>query len=124
MKQNAEALQEALCQFYGTEAYHAWSPLFRNFVLTDGTQYLAENAGAFWLMDLFASHYSVFRPEGFAVLRLERTGDTFTATITDGNDHILATQDQIHSDFPLDEIELFAAPADGGLWVIMLPGEY
>ncbi|MFM7008029.1 MAG: DUF6876 family protein, partial [Betaproteobacteria bacterium] len=42
-----------LTQFTGTERYHR---LNRKCLLTDGTKYLAEAAGAFWLMDAAASY--------------------------------------------------------------------
>jgi hypothetical protein len=50
-----------LKQFTGTEHYYQWSPLFRSFRLTDGTKYLAEEAGAYWLMDAIASHWPTVR---------------------------------------------------------------
>ena len=42
-----------LAQFTGTERYYR---LNRKCLLTDGTKYLAEAAGAFWLMDAAASY--------------------------------------------------------------------
>lgn len=118
-------LAATLDQFTGTEAYFKWSNLFPNFVLTDGTRFLAQEAGAFWLMDLFASHYRSYRDEGFAAIKVLRkdSGDV-QVLITDGNDHILAEQDNISTDFPLDDLTLYAAPADENLWVIMLTSEY
>ena len=44
-----------LAQFSGTEEYHKLS-MFGKFVCTDGVKYLAEQAGAFWLIDAIASH--------------------------------------------------------------------
>ena len=44
-----------LAQFYGTSAYYRFI-ILSNLVLTDGTKYLAEVAGAYWLMDLIASY--------------------------------------------------------------------
>jgi hypothetical protein len=42
-----------LTQFTGTERYYR---LNRKCLLTDGTKYLAESTGAFWLMDVAASY--------------------------------------------------------------------
>ena len=46
-----------LAHFIGTEHYYRLTP---SAVLTDGTKYLAEAAGAFWLMDAIASYLPQF----------------------------------------------------------------
>ncbi len=58
-EQKAELLQANLSQFIGTENYykHPWG-----LVYTDGVQYLAETAGAYWLLDAIAS----WQPELFS----------------------------------------------------------
>ena len=105
--------------------YTRWSVLFRNFVLTDGALYLAENAGAYWLCDAIASHYPSYKDEGFVVAKLRRAKATegWVLRIEDGNDGLLADQLIEYSDFPLDEITLYVIPQDD-LWVILLPSEY
>ena len=50
-----ETLESDLAQFTGSENYYRHS-LNRKFMHTDGVNYLAEKAGAFWLVDLIASH--------------------------------------------------------------------
>ena len=40
----AHEIQADLTNFTGTEAYHRWSILFRNFVLTDGAKYVKDGA--------------------------------------------------------------------------------
>ncbi len=47
--------QSDLDQFIGTENYYK-NGLFRGFVHTDGIQFLADSAGAYWFIDLVASH--------------------------------------------------------------------
>jgi hypothetical protein len=42
-----------LSNFIGTEKYYR---LTRKHLLTDGTKYLAEAAGAYWLMEAIASY--------------------------------------------------------------------
>ena len=118
-----EDLQTNLRQFTGTESYERWSILFRNFVLTDGTKYLAENAGAYWLMDAIASHFPAYRDEGFVVAKFTKKNRAWLLLLEDGNDNILASQKIGFSDFPLPEITLYVIPQDG-LWVILLPSEY
>lgn len=118
-----EELQSNLRQFTGTESYHKWNVFFRNFVLTDGAKYLAEEAGAYWLCDAIASHYGSYKNEDFVVAKLEHGIEWWKLTLEDGNDKVLATQAIEYSDFPLDEIELYVIPQDG-LRVILLPSEY
>ncbi len=48
--------QSDLDQFIGSENYYKHGMLGRGFVYTDGIHYLAETAGAHWLIDLIASH--------------------------------------------------------------------
>ena len=122
---NSNNLEQELRQFTGTEAYTRWSALFRNFVLTDGALYLAENAGAFWLMDAIASHLGSYKNEGFVVAHLCMIGSTgkWSLLLEDGNDNTLAEQIIEYSDFPLDEITLYVISQDD-LRVILLPSEY
>lgn len=118
-----QELQQNLSQFTGTEAYTKWSILFRNFVLTDGAKFLAEEAGAYWLMDAVASHYQAYKKEGFVVAKLLKYKGNWVLDITDGDENSLATQRIEYSDFPLEEITLYVIPQDD-LWVILLPSEY
>lgn len=120
-----QELQAGLAGFTGTEHYYPFSAILPNWVLTDGAKWLADNAGCFWLMDMIASHAKKIRDEGFAVVKLKKTSpNDCTVTIEDGNDGILAAQENIFTDFPLDEIVLYAVPGDERLMVIMLTSEY
>ena len=123
MKTKDEILNE-LPNFYGTDGYTRWSALFRNFVLTDGALYLAENAGAFWLMDAIASHLGSYRDEDFVVAKFSKKGNEWwKLRLEDGNDNVLAQQAIEYSDFPLDEITLYVE-FDGTNHVILLPSEH
>ena len=124
MKTKDEILAN-LPNFYGTENYYALSPLFRSFVLTDGARYLADAAGAWWLMDALASHRDSYKDEGFVVAKLLRAkaSNAWILRLEDGNDGLLADQLIEYSDFPLEEITLYVIPQDD-LWVILLPSEY
>lgn len=55
-KMTKEELENGLTNFYGTEDYHKFSILFPNLFLTDGVKFLADNAGAYWLMDIIGSY--------------------------------------------------------------------
>ena len=121
---NSNNLEQELRQFTGTEAYTRWSALFRNFVLTDGALYLAENAGAFWLMDAVASHLGSYRDEDYVVAKFSKKGNEWwKLRLEDGNDNVLAQQAIEYSDFPLDEITLYVE-FDGTNHVILLPSEH
>ena len=122
---NSNNLEQELRQFTGTENYYALSPLFRSFVLTDGARYLADAAGAWWLMDAVASHLGSYKNEGFVVAKLLRAkaSNAWILRLEDGNDEVLADQIIEYSDFPLDEITLYVIQQDD-LWVILLTSEY
>lgn len=122
----ASKLESDLRQFSGSEEYHKWSYLFKDQVLTDGAKYLAEKAGAYWLMDAIASHQKLpkLRNESFQVWRLTVTRNKqgskeATLVADDGNDNVLARQRIPFTDFPLDKIKLYLVDN-----IIMLPNEY
>jgi hypothetical protein len=49
-----------LSQFYGTEKYHKTFVFSPNLKHTDGVQYFAEQAGAFWFLDIVATEIYPF----------------------------------------------------------------
>lgn len=117
-------------QFYGTEAYHKVSHL--PYVLTDGAKYIADKAGAYWLMDAIASHVLItpaIWESQFAVatLDVDRKDNTATLTIDDGDGRVLARQEIEYTDYPEDQRQLYLCYQPGGTefdWVLMLPSEY
>ena len=116
-----------LSNFTGTTAYYRYSPIFRNFVLTDGSKYLAEACDAFWLCDAIASHLPSYRDEGFVVARLFVIDGEASLTFDDGNGNILASQEIEFTTFPLGSITLYVIPQDMGdeiVYVILLASEY
>ncbi len=126
----AADLQAALDHFTGTETYaslpYPW--LKTKFLLTDGARFLAEQAGAFWLMDAIASHLLAPKvaAEPFQVWELEvRPDRTALLKCTDGNENLLARQEIPYTDFQLASIRLYAILDEylGG-WVALLPSEY
>lgn len=110
-----------LAQFTGTERYYRLTP---SAVLTDGTKYLSETAGAFWLMDAIASYLPQFTGrEDFIVARLVRTGTQAELTLDDGNGRVLDRQHIAYTDFPMQSIQLYACWTPD-YWVLMLCSEY
>jgi len=109
-------LEQELHEFIGTEHYYRhW---LNRFVYTDGVKYLAERAGAFWLIDAIASYG---RKEPFQLWELAKH-ENKTATLTmkeDSDRPVLVRQTIKWTDFPLDSIKLYLI--DG---VLLLPSEY
>ena len=105
-----------LSQFIGTENYYRhWTG---HGVYTDGVKYLAEKAGAYWLIDAVLSYR---RREPFQLWTLKKDDDN-TAVLTmqeDSGEPTKVSQEIPFTDFPLDQIKLYLI--DG---VILLPSEY
>ena len=126
----AEELRDGLAQFTGTDGYAKYPG---GLLLTDGIRFLAENAGAFWLLDVIASYQPRCRRD--PMLRdmqfwtLKRVPDTSKAVVTcdDGDGHVKITQKIPFTDFPLAEVKIWVelGSADGvnPHYVVMLPGE-
>ncbi len=114
-------LRAELAQFTGTQTY---THITHRHLLTDGARYLADQAECYWLMDAVASHLDeIGTQDWFVLIRLELQGTTATLIYEDGNGYEHARQAIPYTDFPLDEIRLYAC-WDTEHWVIMLPGEY
>ena len=110
-----------LAMFTGTKQYYR---LNRLCLLTDGTKYLAEAAGAFWLMDAAASYLiELGATDWFVQIVLVVTESKALLTLEDGNGHVRARQEIPYTDFPMPQQTLYAC-WDGQHWVLMLPSEY
>ncbi len=122
MKCNAQQLEQELQQFIGTEHYYR---IRADFVGTDGVKYLAEQAGCFWLLDLYWSHLlnidHIDYP--FTVLMMTVQDGAAIVGIEDGNGNALASQFIEYTDFPLVHIRLYACWNERE-WVVMLTSEY
>ncbi len=111
----------ALRTFTGTEHWYR-HPLARNVLYTDGARYVAEQGGAYWLLDLIALAQSVaaVTAEPFQLWTLTVQVDRSARLICeDGNGGVVFSKAIEYTDFPLPEIMLYFT--DG---VILLPGEY
>ena len=114
-----------LRQFTGTTQWfrHSINPAV---LYTEGAQYLAEHAGAYWLLDeiAIAQRYErKLKDQPFQCWKLTVTNSTATLACTDGNDRTLFAKHIEYTDFPLPEIELFVE-GDGDVNVILLPSEH
>jgi hypothetical protein len=120
-----------LQQFTGTENWYRHA-LVRNVTFTDGAKYLADHAGAYWLLDIIAMaqpQTAELVNELFQAWRLTVNANASASVVcTDGNDKELYRQAIPYTDFPLPEITLYccrdAVLGYGVDWVILLPREY
>ena len=111
-----------LRQFTGTEHWYR-HPLARHALYTDGIKYLADQAGAYWLIDIIALAQraeKAFQGQPFQVWTLKVEEDrSALLTATDGNGAGLYKQRLDFTDFPLPQIELWVEEN-----VILLPSEH
>lgn len=110
-----------LAQFTGTENWYRHT-LVQNVHYTDGMLFVAERAGAYWLIDEIAlaqKAEGALMNEEFQVWTLIVEGSSALLCCDDGNDRQLLEKRIDYTDFPEPGIKLYVV--DG---VIMLPGEY
>jgi len=114
-----------LALFSGSEQFVRHG-LNRKYICTEGVQFLAERAGAYWLLDKIALHGSrKIDKEDFQVWKLTINADrTATLTTGDGNDDVIKREKLTYTDFPLAEITLWAVRNEFDGFTIMLPSEY
>lgn len=120
-KQETGALKAELRHFTGSETFYRHS-LFRGFVYTEGVQYLAEKAGAYWLLDhIFANQaLDVLKDQPFQVWKITVNQDeSARISVEDGNDKELAFFPLSYTDFPLEECSLWLVDK-----TLLLPSEY
>ena len=130
-----DELLNGLAYCTGTTSYTRHG-LLKTMLMTDGALLVADGGGAYWLMDVIASHLATNRKllrEHFQVWKFKRDGEGGVVTATTGEDDGvgLIRQEIPCSDFPLPEIMLFLVLAPefddkerGKHWVLMLPSEY
>lgn len=124
----AKALASKLAMCFCTENY---TRVYPGLLITSGVRLLAEEAGAFWLLDVIESiRPRVSKEDGFAVAELSVSeNDSAVFRLTDGNENELYKQEIQFTDFPFDNIKLFVAldeiiePGKSN-WVVLLPSEY
>jgi hypothetical protein len=106
----------------GTDQYYRHA-LNRNVLFTDGAKYVADEGGAYWLLDEIAlaqgSEKRLTR-QPFQVWKLTVKPDgTGVITVQDGNYNVLLTKALDYTDFPAPEIILWFSN-----YVIYLPAEH
>lgn len=118
---------ENLAHYTGSESmsrFNLWGDY-----LTEGAKYVADEAGAYWLMDdsaiyLRTMKYVAKTGDTFAVINLKKKSDDgWLFEITDGNGKRFTKANIEFSTFPRETFQLYAK-WDGSHWMIMLPSEY
>lgn len=120
---DSPTLTEAdLAQFTGTEKWHR-HVFVPSVLFTDGAKYLADQAGAFWLLDEIAlaqRHKPKVTAEPFQSWKLKVKADhSARLTCEDGNGQVVYRKHIPYTDFPLEEVTLYYTDN-----VILLPSEY
>ncbi len=122
MTQKPQTLtQDDLRQFSGTEFWHRHS-LQRHILFTDGAKYVADTAGAYWLLDEIAigQMEPTIANQPFQRWTLTVRPDlTATLLCEDGNCNTVYTKELTFTDFPLEKISFYFTDN-----VILLPSEY
>ena len=112
-----------LAQFTGSTTFYRHG-LVRSVVYTEGVQFLAKKAEAYWLIDKIATLQlePKIRSEDFQVWELTVVDGGATLACEDGNDNVVYSENITFTDIPLDTISLYAVI--GEVRTIMLPSEY
>ena len=109
-----------LSQFYGTEKYHKTFIFNPKLVHTDGVQYFADQAGAFWLLDIIATEvYPLTKPYPFMVITMTVGGKQGKLVVDDGDDNWIYQKNIEFTDCPDGEYRFYLIGD-----VLMLPSEY
>ncbi len=124
-KLRPDELDHRLGYYTGTERYYRHR-CGLEVLLTEGAKFLADQAGAYWLMDIIASTIPYFQQDTFVCVDFvrEAQGEGATITVTDGNGKTHYRQEIPYTDFPFLNFRLFVA-VDGyhERYVVMLPSE-
>jgi hypothetical protein len=113
---------DIMSQFTGTGHWYRFG-IVPNITCTDGAKYVADTAGAYWLLDEIAIAQRFEKPvaaEEFQVWKLTvRDDDSATLICEDGNDNVVFTKPIPFTDFPREGVTLWFENN-----VIYLPSEH
>jgi hypothetical protein len=111
-----------LRQFTGTEHWYRHGIVHR-VLFTDGAKYVADQGGAYWLLDEIAlaqAFEKLVAGEAFQLWKLTVKPDhTATLSCEDGNGNVVYSKAIEFTDFPLTEISFYFTDN-----TILLPSEY
>ena len=110
-----------LVGFGGSDGYH-YLPLFPDLKYTDGVQYFARKAGAYWFLEVVASEllpFQVERGESFLNIMLAVKDSSAQWVVDDGNGNLQESGSVAFTDCPVGEWQFFLIAG-----VLLLPSEY
>ncbi len=114
--------QLEIAQFTGSEQWYRHF-LNHKVLYTEGARYVAEIAGAYWLLDeiaLIKPHDKAVAAEEFQAWKLTVADDQTAILICDdGNGRVVYTKSIPYTDFPVEGITLWFVNN-----TILLPSEY
>lgn len=117
---NTQELKAALANYYGSSENLYCRALNRRMAYTEGVRAFAENAGAYWFLDIAATElFALQRNEDFLTVILHVEGTKAKITADDGNGNDLFTKSIDYTDCPEGEWKFFFTGN-----VLMLPSEY
>ena len=110
MTKNAKLSEADLMQFTGSENWYRHA-LNSNILFTDGAKHVADEGGAYWLLDAIAicqRYEKRVAAEAFQVWKLVVHPDrTATLTCADGNYNVVYTQQLEFTEFPVGTLTLW-----------------
>lgn len=115
-----------LSGFTGTEKLYQVA-LFNRTVCTDGAKFVADTAGAWWLLDIMVSYqfHAKVKPQSFQVWKLTVWEDrSATLECEDGNGNLIIRHEISDTDFPVPEMKFYFTHGREQLPTILLPSEY
>ena len=112
-----------LNEFTGSMYFTRWSPITKS-VLTEGTHYVAETAGAYWLFDSIQSYLDQHQADWAQTTMVVHDDDSATLTMTNGNDDPLSEWKIPFTDFPEPKIKIWSVRNELNAHTHMLPSEY
>lgn len=129
----AKLCKSDLRQFSGDMIRYV-HPLNRKVIYTPGIRYVAEQGKAYWLLDAIASYFGSpivqdamakdYRLKSMQFWRLVVKDESAVLTAeADTGVEPFITQDIPFTDFPLDQIDIWAG-FDGTFWTLYLPSEH
>ena len=112
---------EIMSQFTGSEHWYRFG-LDPRITCTDGAKYVADAAGAYWLLDEIAlaqRYVKAVAAKEFQVWKLEVSGNAAVLSCEDGNGNAVFSKPIEFTDFPGEGVTLWFANN-----VIYLPSEH
>jgi hypothetical protein len=122
-KKEPDIWPSTLAQFTGTGVWYRHA-LVKRITYTEGVKYVADQAGAYWLLDeivvaQFGNQDVLNEPFQIWKLKVDQAAHSAVLTVEDGNYKELFRKKFEFTDFPADEITFWFTDD-----VILLPSEY